>query len=349
MSGHGVAVLGAGAIARTAHLPAYDGMDLDVVGLWSRDQERLRAEHPGRRCYATVAELLADERVTVVDIATPPGPRLALLEAAIEAGKHVLLQKPAVRAAEELPRLLALDVRARSAGLKVAVNQNARWAPAWRAVTLLLRDGAIGEVVGITHHHDKPLPPLVDTPFDELAQMLLVDYLNHWFDITAQWLQPARIETVAAHSSRVPGQPDNARNPWHATAQLTATTGASATLRIVGDAVSAQHGCPFWVHGTTGTIRGSILRGTDAVTLETGRGTREIALAGEWFVDGFAGTMRELLAAIDEDREPEHDVPSIVDATLTAYAARDSALAGGAPVRLAGGRCRTAADVDESH
>ena len=119
----------------------------------------------------------------------------------------------------------------------MAVNHNGRWAPPWRATTLLLRQGAIGEVVGVTHLHDKPLPPLVGTPFDDVPHMLLTDYLLHWVDITRTWL--GDITSVQAVDSRVPGQPDEARNPWSATLSMATAVGATATLRIAGSVVSS--------------------------------------------------------------------------------------------------------------
>ena len=63
-------------------------------------------------------------------------------------------------------------------------------------------------------------------------------------------------------------------------------------------------GDPFWVHGTEGTIRGSIRKKTDFVELERDGASLRYSLDGEWLPDGFAGTMGELCSAIAEDREP---------------------------------------------
>ena len=57
---------------------------------------------------------------------------------------------------------------AEAAGVHVAVNHNGRWAPPWRPPRCCCATGAIGEVVGVTHLHDKPLPPLAGTPFDDV-------------------------------------------------------------------------------------------------------------------------------------------------------------------------------------
>jgi predicted dehydrogenase len=339
----GVAVLGCGAIAQSAHLPAYEKYGVGVTGVWSRTPATtatVRERFPFvERVYSSAEELLADPRVRIVDVATPPEQHLHWIEAAVAAGKHVLTQKPLTLSLADLDRLPDLLARARAAGVLVAVNHNARWAPVWRAATLLVRDGAIGEVVGVTHLHDKPLPPLVGTRFDDVDHMLLTDYLLHWADISRCWLADGSspgtgaVESVQAFDSRVPGQPPTARNPWSATAAFTVSTGATASLRIVGNAVASTPGCPFWVHGTRGTLRGSVLFDSDHLLLDEGHGSRDVPVTGAWFVDGFAGAMAELMSAVAEGREPEHSAADAALSVRLVLAARRSAEQGGVPVR----------------
>jgi predicted dehydrogenase len=340
----GVAVLGCGTIAQSAHLPAYRDHGVGVTGVWSRRSETtagVREAFPFvGRVYASEDELLADPEVRFVDVATGPEHHLRYLEAAVAAGKHVLVQKPLTLDADDLARLPAVLARAGAAGVRVAVNHNGRWAPAWRAATLLVRQGAVGEVVGVTHLHDKPLPPLVGTPFDEVPHMLLTDYLLHWVDVTRSWLAgadgtPATVVAVRACDSRVPGQPAQARNPWSATVSWECTTGATATVRVVGDGVASRPGCPFWIHGTRGTLRGTVLGGSDRLELDDGTDVREVALEGAWFVDGFAATMGELMCAVEEDREAENSATDAAASVALVLAARRSAEQDGAPVRPA--------------
>ena len=330
----GVAILGCGTIAQSAHLPAYEQHGVGVAGVWSRTAAttatvRERFPFVGR-VYASADELLADPEVRYVDLATGPEGRLEWLEAAIDAGKHVLAQKPLTLSVDDLVRLPDVLERGRALGVRVAVNHNGRWAPPWRATTLLLRQGAIGDVVGVTHLHDKPLPPLVGTPFDDVPHMLLTDYLLHWVDITRTWL--GDITTVQASDSRTPGQPVEARNPWAATLSLTAATGATATLRIAGSVVSSEPGCPFWVHGTTGTLRGSVLIGSDRLELDDGTRRTPLPLSGAWFVDGFAAAMGELMCAVAEDREPENSAADAASSVVLVLAAAASAERGGVPI-----------------
>lgn len=340
----GVAILGAGTIAQSAHLPAYEQYGIGVTGVWSRNPERtadLRERLPFiGRVYASANELLADPTVRYVDLATGPEGRLRWLERAIDAGKHVLAQKPLVATTDDLAALPAVLARADAAGIRIAVNHNGRWAPPWRLATLLLRRGDLGEVVGVTHLLDKPLPPLVGTPFDDVRHMLLTDYLLHWVDITRTWLETApdgrgEVVSVQASDSRVPGQPAAAQNPWSATVDLIAAGGATATLRIVGDVMASEPSCPFWVHGTTGTLRGSVLVDSDRLSLDRGDGVADLPLTGAWFVDGFAATLGELMCAVVEDRQPENSAADAARSAAVVLAAAESADAGGAPVPVA--------------
>ncbi len=335
----GVAILGCGAIAQSAHLPAYAQHGVGVTGVWSRSPAttrdvRARFADVGR-VYTSAEELLADPDVRYVDLATGPEGRLGWIEAAVAAGKHVLAQKPLTLDRADLARLPAVLERARAAGVRVAVNHNGRWAPPWRAASLLIRDGAVGAVTGVTHLHDKPLPPLAGTPFDDVPHMLLTDYLLHWVDISRTWLADGGagpVTWVQAVDSRVPGQAAEARNPWSATLTLATAAGATATMRVTGSNVASEPGCPFWVHGTTGTVRGSVLLDSDRAEVDDGTTRTAVPLSGAWFVDGFAAAMGELMCAVVEDREPENSAADAARSVELVLAARDSADRGGAPV-----------------
>lgn len=332
---YGIGILGCGQVAQSAHLPAYGKYDLDVASVWSRrphSVSTVRERFPFVQNVADSAEeLLNDPRVQVVDIATPPEGRLDWIADALRAGKHVLAQKPLTT---DLAALEPLLKEASAKGLRIAVNQNARWAPAWRLATLLVQHGAIGEVVGITHLHDKPLPPITGTPYDDIPHMLLADYLVHWMDITRCWLAGKQVTGVRAMDGRVPAQPAEAKTPWSASAQITCTDGATAQVRVVGHVHARRPSCPFWIHGTEGTLRGSILGGSDHLELERGDITNRYALDGQWFHDGFAGAMGELMSAIAENREPFNSAADNVATLRIVQAAVESARQRGAEIDL---------------
>jgi predicted dehydrogenase len=301
----GVGLIGCGDIARSWHLPAYDKYGVRVVGVHDPAPEAtagIGERFPSvQRLFRTLEELLADEEIEIVDIATRPDVRPELIRRAISAGKHILAQKP-----------LALDVRtardlvdeAERRGLRFAVNQNGRWAPAWRIATLLIEQGAIGDVLAVTHLHDRPLPPLVGTHFDVLEHFVIYDYFVHWIDITRCWLDGKTVRAVRARDHRTPDQPAEARSPWAAWVELEYADGESALIRSVGNARTERPACPFWVHGSEGTIRGSVLLDSDFLELERNGFVSSYALEGAWYPDGFAGALGELVSAVAEDREP---------------------------------------------
>ena len=120
----------------------------------------------------------------------------------------------------------------------------------------------------MTHLHDKKMPPVVGLHFDELDHFVIYDYDVHWIDISRCWLDGDRPVEVRAADYRVPGQPDNARNPWGANVEIRWASGANVLIRTVGDARTSRGGAPFWIHGTEGTIRGSVLLGSDFLELD---------------------------------------------------------------------------------
>jgi predicted dehydrogenase len=331
----GLGLVGCGDIARSWHLPAYAQYGVDVVGVYdpaSEATQGIRERFPFvRRVFSSLDELLADDEIEIVDVATRPDVRPELIRRAIDSGKHVLAQKPLAFDLEAARRLVD---EAGERGVTVAVNQNGRWSPPWRIATLLIEQGAIGDVVAVTHIHDRPLPPLVGTHFDELEHFVIYDYFVHWIDICRCWFAGNTVETVRALDHRTPDQPEETNSPWAAWVAVQYADGASALIRNVGEARTKRPSCPFWVHGTEGTIRGSVLLGSDFVELERNGVTFGYTLEGAWYPDGFAGALGELVTAIAEDREPFNSARDNLLTLAMTLAACRSAEQGGRPVTL---------------
>jgi predicted dehydrogenase len=122
----GIGVVGYGRVASRWQVPVYLRAGLKVMAICDKAEEarsRAAADCPAIRRYRSYDELLTDPAVQVVDLATRPAGRLPLIAQAIDAGRHVLAQKPLAFGTDGLAEL---SERAERAGVVVAVNQNGR-------------------------------------------------------------------------------------------------------------------------------------------------------------------------------------------------------------------------------
>ena len=133
-----------------SHLGAYRDQGYDVAWLCDLDIEKARKRQqeffPDAQITDSYLDLLLDDSVEVIDIATHPRERVSLIEGALNAKKHVLSQKPFVLSLDEGVRLCNL---ADASGVKFAVNQNGRWAPHFAYIREAVRQ--LGCIV--TSHH----------------------------------------------------------------------------------------------------------------------------------------------------------------------------------------------------
>jgi len=334
-----IGIVGCGGVVKTAHLPGYRRYGQRVVGVYDVRPEATEGvcEQFGvERIFGDLEELLSHPEIEIVDVATHPDVRPALIRQALAAGKHVLAQKPL---AADMQTARELVEEGERLGLVVAVNQNGRWAPAWRAATLLIEQGAIGDVVAVTHlyHHDYGFT--IGTVFDEIEHLVLYDYSVHWFDITRCWLEGKTVGTVRAFEYRTPNQPPESKAPWGAWAAIEYEDGSSALIRGVGSVETTRPRKLFWIHGSEGTIRGAVLGsgpvpGEEQLEVERDGTTTRFQLEGSWHTNGFAGAMGELVTAIVEKREPYNSARNnLLSLELTLAACR-SAEDDGRPIAL---------------
>jgi predicted dehydrogenase len=315
-----IGLIGAGGIA-AAHLDAYRTAGWEVAAICSRSRAKAEARAkefaPAAKITDRYEEVLSDSSIEVVDITPHPADRLAIIEAALRAGKHVLSQKPFVLDLAEGARLVKL---ARDRGVKLAVNQNGRWAPHLSWMREAVRAGLIGEVISahVSIHWNHGW--IAGTPFEKMEDLILYDFGIHWFDFVTS-IVGSRAESVFAMTSKATGQ--SAAAPLMAQA-LVHMEGGQASLIFDG---AAPHGPrdTTYVAGTKGSLMsdGPDL-GAQSVTLTTAQGRAQPKLQGTWFNDGFRGAMGALLAAIEDDTEPENGAAQNLHSLAMAFAAIQS-------------------------
>ena len=140
-----VGVLGAGAWAQFAHLPGFKrDPRCKLVAIADPVVERARAlaeQFDIPHVFDSHEALIAREDIHLVDACTPSATHFALSWAALEAGKHVLCEKPVAYDFRDTQRAAAL---AASKGLKTKLGFTFRYSPAMRYMKELIDGGTIG-------------------------------------------------------------------------------------------------------------------------------------------------------------------------------------------------------------
>ena len=320
-----IALIGCGGISEY-HLRAYVAMGLDVVALCDREMaraEKRRTEfYPAARVYPDFRDVLARDDIDVVDLALHPLERSTVIEAALRARKHVLSQKPFVLDLSAGERLVAL---ADQQGVKLAVNQNGRWAPHFSYLSAAIDAGLVGELTTIDCTLQWDHTWTAGTPFDAVHHLVLFDFGIHWFDIVTRLLRGRPARRVWASVTRTHHQMMKPPILGHVAIDY---DGAQARLAFNGHVIHGQEDRTV-VCGTQGTLRsaGPSLS-EQSVTLHTAAGRATAKLDGTWFTSGFQGAMGELLCAIEDNREPSHGARDNLASLALCFAALASADSG---------------------
>ena len=318
----GIGLVGCGAITKH-HLQAYVVAGYDVCALCDLDAKRAKARrdefYPKAKVYSDIKKLLADKRVEVVDITTHPPERPPLIEAAIEAGKHVLSQKPFVTDLDEGERLASL---AEKRGVLLAVNQNGRWAPNFSYLRQAVAAGLLGDVVSAHFNCHWDHTWVEGTPFENVRHLILYDYAIHWFDMVCALFagnEPTRVFASTAKTANQTLMP-----PLLGQALIEFE---DAQASLVFDACNSSGGWQTtFVVGTKASLRSEgTSESEQQVVLKTAAGEWRPHLTGKWFDDGFHGAMAELLSAIEQRRQPIHNARDNLRSLALCFAALESA------------------------
>jgi predicted dehydrogenase len=223
-----IGILGAARIApRGIITPANETLGAEVVGIAARNLERARnfaAQHSIPLAFGSYAELIERDDIDLVYCALPPSAHLEWCTAALEHGKHVLVEKPFASNAQDALRMVAA---ARAHGRHLIEGFHYRFHPLFERALAVLRSGAIGRIRHIEAVFNANLP---DTPgelryIEALGGGALMDlgcYCMHWIRTVA-----AEEPTVMKASARCGGPGVD----LDIEAQLAFTSGPTASLR----------------------------------------------------------------------------------------------------------------------
>jgi predicted dehydrogenase len=272
----GVGVIGYGLAGRAFHTPyvrATPGMALRAIV--TRNPAKVHADLPDMRVVPDVAALLAEPGIDLVVVASPDALHAEHAVAALEAGKHVLIDKPFATSLADARRVAAA---ADAADRQVTVFQNRRWDADFRTLQRLIAEGALGEIVQFESHFDRWRPTPTGLWKEAREGGAWLDLGPHLVDqALVLFGRPEGVSLDLATLREGAPSPDY----FHAVLRY-------ERHRVILHAtkLAAQHGLRFAVHGTRASW---IKHGSDPQEAATLAGH---APEGEdWGIDPIDGTL----------------------------------------------------------
>jgi predicted dehydrogenase len=282
--------------------------EVDVVSYvdtdpYALDTLREVANVPAEKCFESMKEAIAATQPQAALITTALPSHVAVTKAALDAGLHVLIEKPFAPTLEAAKQLVAM---AADRDLVLMVSQNYRFFPAPRAIAALVREAKLGELFEVSIDFRRYSPGQGRHAIEE--QPLLVDMSIHHFDLLRLILnrQPERIyceawsptwatfggpSVAVASIAFEGGVVVSYRGSWVTSGPVTPWAGEWR--------MEFEHGELFW----TSKDDDGMLRDRVVVRSRNGK-TRTLTLP-DVRRTGPSGTLTEFANAIETGREPE--------------------------------------------
>ena len=292
----GIAFLGCGAVTRahTRTLRAVGG----GVRLYYASRDPSRAADLNTRCagagaLVSYAAALTDSRVDVVLVATPPAFHLEWTLSALEAGKHVIVEKPPFPRAADFAKV---ENAARASSRQVLVAENYFYKPVLRTLRSLMGEGVVGEprFLDIKALKTQRTENWRDDPTLAGGGALYEGGI-HWIDFLAN----IGLDLISVHGFR-PGRSAGLDREMLVVARY--AEGAVGVLFFSWAIPALLKGVRLsHIYGTEGSIR---FESNGLFTLVLGR-RRRLTFPGFRDLTGSRAMFQDFLGALSEGRPPE--------------------------------------------
>ena len=247
----GVGLAGYGAIARlhAASIAATPGLELRGIADLSAQRRALAVEELHVAAHPTVAELVRDPEVGLVVVGTPPSHHAEPVIAALDAGKHVVCEKPFAITLDDVDRMIDVAAGRRRV---LTVYQSRRWDPDYIALREAVRSGRIGDafymesfIGGFSHpcdywHSHEPI-----------SGGTIYDWGSHYFDWILGLFDGPVVDVSAVAHKRVWHDVTNADQ-----VRVDLRFGSGAQASFMQSDIAAALKPKWYVLGTRGAIVG---------------------------------------------------------------------------------------------
>ena len=304
-------IIGCGKVTTMFHLKSIKDVEaVTVTAVADLDRARMegvRRKAGAERGYTDPKELLADPDVEAVAINTPPRFHEGLVLEAIEAGKHVLCEKPLAQTIEGCRRIGDAQ---RGAELVVLPVHNYAFTPCLMTAQELIEKGEIGALQGIDIRFDNNLwsyGPKTDFRTKE-TYGIVEDILPHALSVVQALSDPVSEAKEAEGWRKKYPVLDNFR--------LAMATGSGVTVRGEMNWTSLIPGFTVKAKGEEGAIHIDLMKAPYGVTVKTDRGRKQIGGMGfGQYLDlirlkhpAFVGQYEHLVATVGGTEEPRFTV-----------------------------------------
>jgi predicted dehydrogenase len=151
-----VGLVGYGLAGRVFHAPLITAVEgLELAAVVERKTRNAEAAYPGITTYPSLEAMLSDQTLDLIVVATPDNLHVTQAREALEAGRHVVVDKPVAATASEVAGLMA---RAARVGRLLIPFHNRRWDSDFRTLQKLLHEEKLGRIVYLESTFDRWRP-----------------------------------------------------------------------------------------------------------------------------------------------------------------------------------------------
>ena len=215
-----VGIIGTGGIAGGKHMPALAKLEgVEMTAFCDIEQAKAQAAAkrfgtPDAKVYADYRELLKDPAIAVVHVLTPNDSHAEITIAALEAGKHVMCEKPMAKKAADARRMLEA---ARRTGKKLSIGYQTRQSAESQYLKKICSAGDLGEIYFARANalRRRAVPTWgVFLDAEKQGGGPLIDIGTHALDLTLWMMDNYEPKSVVGNVYRKLGDNENSANAW---------------------------------------------------------------------------------------------------------------------------------------
>ncbi|MGJ7044332.1 Gfo/Idh/MocA family protein [Thermoanaerobacterium thermosulfurigenes] len=215
-----IGIIGCGGIANGKHMPSLSKLDnVEMVAFCDvKEEKALKAAKDygvdGAKTYNDYRKLLEDKSIDVVHVCTPNKSHSDITVDALEAGKHVMCEKPMAKTSNDAKRMLDA---AKRTGKKLTIGYQNRFRPDSQYLHKLCQDGVLGEIYFAKAHaiRRRAVPTWgVFLNEEEQGGGPLIDIGTHALDLTLWMMNNYKPKYVVGNTYRKLAERRNAANAW---------------------------------------------------------------------------------------------------------------------------------------